>query len=71
TIVLYESPHRFIRLLNELKDIFPEAELTVAREVTKKFEEIKKGNPLQMLDHFNNRSIKGELVVVVNNRGNF
>ncbi|MFH1622264.1 MAG: 16S rRNA (cytidine(1402)-2'-O)-methyltransferase [Candidatus Omnitrophota bacterium] len=71
TIVFYESPHRFIKLLNELQDIFPEAEVTIAREVTKKFEEIKKGKPAQILEYFKNRNIKGEFVVVVNNRGNF
>lgn len=66
-IVLYESPHRFLRLLEEIKGVFGEIEVTVTREVTKKFEEIKKNDVSSMLEYYKNHTIKGEFVVVVNN----
>lgn len=66
TIVLYESPHRFLKLLEQIKEVFGEVELTVTREVTKKFEEIKKNKVSSMLEYYKNHTIKGEFVVVVN-----
>ncbi|MBL7130314.1 MAG: 16S rRNA (cytidine(1402)-2'-O)-methyltransferase [Candidatus Omnitrophica bacterium] len=67
TIVLYESPYRFLRLLDEIKEVFGEIELTIAREVTKKFEEIKKGKIDFIIEYYNNKKIKGEFVLILNN----
>lgn len=66
TIVLYESPHRFLKLLEQIEEVLPEAEVTVTREVTKKFEEIKKGTASQILEYFKDRNIKGEFVIIIN-----
>ena len=45
TLVLYESPYRVEKLLLELKEVFPERQVVLARELTKKFEEFMRGSP--------------------------
>jgi 16S rRNA (cytidine1402-2'-O)-methyltransferase len=52
-------------MLEELADIFPEHRLVLAREITKKFEEFIRGNPKDLLTQMQQRSIKGEFVVMV------
>lgn len=66
TIVLYESPHRFLKLLSQLKEVFGDAEITIVREVTKKFEEIKKGSPDALLEYFSKSKVRGEFAVIIN-----
>jgi 16S rRNA (cytidine1402-2'-O)-methyltransferase len=68
TLVLYESPYRIEKLLGELKEIFPERRVVLARELTKKFEEYLRGNPAVLLERLQKRSIKGEFVVMVAER---
>jgi 16S rRNA (cytidine1402-2'-O)-methyltransferase len=65
TLVLYESPYRIEKLLGELKEIFPEQPIALARELTKKFEEFLRGAPAQLLEQLQKRSIKGEFVVLI------
>jgi 16S rRNA (cytidine1402-2'-O)-methyltransferase len=65
TLVLYESPYRVLKLLGELQEIFPERQIVLARELTKKFEEFLRGTPAQLLALLEKRSIKGEFVVLV------
>jgi 16S rRNA (cytidine1402-2'-O)-methyltransferase len=65
TIVLYESPYRIEKLLGELKEIYPERPIVLARELTKKFEEFIRGNPAELLAQMQKRSIKGEFVVLI------
>jgi 16S rRNA (cytidine1402-2'-O)-methyltransferase len=65
TLVLYESPYRVQRLLEELTQVFPEREVVLARELTKKFEEFLRGKPSALLSQLENRSIKGEFVVML------
>src|SRR5262249_51418247 len=50
TLVLYESPYRVEKLLGELSVIFPEREIVVARELTKKFEEYLRGTAAALLE---------------------
>jgi len=69
TIVLYESPYRVERLLNELHETFAGRQVVLARELTKKFEEHLRGTPTELLDRLANRSLKGEFVVLVDGRG--
>jgi 16S rRNA (cytidine1402-2'-O)-methyltransferase len=66
TIVLYESPYRFMKLLGQIQEVFGEIELTVAREVTKKFEELKKDSVGALINYYKNHTVKGEFVVVIN-----
>jgi 16S rRNA (cytidine1402-2'-O)-methyltransferase len=65
TLVFYESPYRVIKMLEELADIFPDHQVVLAREVTKKFEEFLRGTARDLLAQLQQRSIKGEFVVVV------
>jgi 16S rRNA (cytidine1402-2'-O)-methyltransferase len=65
TLVFYESPYRVLKILEELRDIFPDRQVVLARELTKKFEEFLRGNPRELLAQMQQRSIKGEFVVMV------
>ncbi|MGE3538352.1 MAG: 16S rRNA (cytidine(1402)-2'-O)-methyltransferase [Candidatus Tectimicrobiota bacterium] len=66
TTVLYESPHRFLKLLQELVNhCGPERRLVVARELTKHFEELARGTTASMLEHFQGRTIRGEFTLVL------
>lgn len=67
TIVLYESPHRLLKLLEELEKYMGNQRfIAVARELTKKFEEIVRGKLEQVKLQLETRDdIKGEIVVVI------
>ena len=64
TLVLYESPYRIAKLLGELNEFFPEREVVLARELTKKFEEYLRGTPAELIEVLRKRSLKGEFVVM-------
>jgi 16S rRNA (cytidine1402-2'-O)-methyltransferase len=68
TIVLYESSHRIIKLIDELVDYFPKRLVVVCRELTKKFEETWRGYPFELKEKLNEKIIKGEFVVVIANK---
>src|SRR5579885_846503 len=65
TLVLYESPFRVEKVLGELNEVFPEREVVLARELTKKFEEFLRGKPAELLEAARQRSGKGEWVVLI------
>ena len=65
TIVLYESTYRIEKLLKELNEFMPERYIVICRELTKKFEEVRRGYPEQLLDSFNDKVNKGEFVIVI------
>jgi 16S rRNA (cytidine1402-2'-O)-methyltransferase len=66
TIVFYESPMRLVKTLNEFIQYFgAERQCCVSRELTKKFEENKRGTLQEVHDHFNDKAVKGEIVIVV------
>jgi 16S rRNA (cytidine1402-2'-O)-methyltransferase len=69
TIVLYESPHRIGRLLEEVKEYFIEAQIFIAREITKMHEEFITGTPDELINHFSEGRQKGEFVVVIHPAG--
>jgi 16S rRNA (cytidine1402-2'-O)-methyltransferase len=68
TIIFYETPHKIIKLLNELNSIIPDASIAIGRELTKMHEEFLRGTPSAILKHFEKRTPKGEFVVVINTR---
>jgi 16S rRNA (cytidine1402-2'-O)-methyltransferase len=69
TIIFYESPHRLLKTLEQLKEYFgAERQASVSRELTKKFEETKNGTVQELLDHFGAKEIKGEIVIVVDGK---
>ena len=69
TLILYESPYRIIKLLEELVELYPERRVVLARELTKKFEEVRSGNPRQLLEEMQKRAVKGEFVVLMAAKG--
>lgn len=65
TLIFYESPYRLLKFLDAIKQIFGDRRICVARELTKKFEEIKRGTVTEVQQYFQQGKIKGELVIVV------
>jgi 16S rRNA (cytidine1402-2'-O)-methyltransferase len=66
TIVFYESPFRLVKLLQRLADIFgAERKACVSRELTKIHEENARGTLTELIAHFESKTVKGEIVVVV------
>src|SRR5438128_2009813 len=62
TLAFYESPYRIDKLLGELNELFPTAQVVLARELTKKFEEFLRGTPAELIEIAKKRSLKGEFV---------
>ena len=62
TIIFYEAPHRIKEMLEDLLTIFGDREIALAREITKKFEEVIRGNVSEVIEIAD--SLKGEMVVV-------
>jgi 16S rRNA (cytidine1402-2'-O)-methyltransferase len=65
TLVFYESSHRILACLEDIHAIFGEKEIVVARELTKKFEEAKRGSAQTLLEELKKQKPRGEFVVVV------
>jgi 16S rRNA (cytidine1402-2'-O)-methyltransferase len=65
TLVIYESPYRIEKLLAELQELYPNRQVVLARELTKKFEEYLRGAPAELLQHFKQRAVRGEFVVLI------
>jgi len=65
TIILYEAPHRLLRTLKDMEEIWGARRLAVARELTKVHEEVVRGTPAELKEHFMLNPCKGELTLVV------
>ncbi len=65
TIIFYESCHRILDTLSAIQEIFPDKEVAICRELTKKFEEIIRAKPETIIEHLKSHSYKGEFVVVI------
>ena len=67
SLVFYESPKRVLKALSDMRDVFgPKREIVLARELTKKFQEIKRGDIEELIAYLSTKpSIKGEIVLVV------
>lgn len=66
TIILYESPYRIIKLLEELKQFVSETRrVSLSRELSKMFEETVRGTPDELIAHFTKKEPRGEFVVVI------
>lgn len=66
TMIFYESPMRLVKTLNEFIQYFGgDRQCCVCRELTKKFEENKRGTLQEVHDHFNAKTVKGEIVIIV------
>lgn len=66
TIVLYESPHRLIKTLTQLSEYLGiDRQASVSREISKMFQENKRGSLESLIEYFSSKTIKGEIVICV------
>jgi probable S-adenosylmethionine-dependent methyltransferase, YraL family len=66
TMIFYESPHRLLKTLQDFIQYFgAERRCSVSRELTKLFEENVRGTLQEVLEHFQQKDVKGEIVIVV------
>jgi 16S rRNA (cytidine1402-2'-O)-methyltransferase len=69
TIIVYESPHRLIKTLEQMIEFFGESRLvSVSRELTKLYEETFTGNLIEVVTHFKSKEVKGEIVLVIDGK---
>lgn len=69
TIILYESPVRLIKTLEDLTGYFGEDRVcAVSRELTKMFEENVRGTLREVCDHFKQKTVKGEIVIIISGK---
>jgi 16S rRNA (cytidine1402-2'-O)-methyltransferase len=65
TLIFYETANRLTKTLEVIKDIFANREISVAREITKLYEECKTGSAQELLAYYTNNQPKGEIVLIV------
>jgi len=65
TSIFFESPFRILKTLAACFEIIPDCQLCVARELTKKFEEFRRGTPRELLAHYQGHPPKGEIVLLI------
>ena len=65
TIVLYESPHRIQKALKDILEIFGDIQIACARELTKKFEEVRREKVSSLVEHFANTKPRGEFIIII------
>lgn len=65
TIILYESPHRLLKALQDMMDIFGDRDIFIARELTKVFEELLRLKISSAIQHFTSILPRGEFILVV------
>ena len=65
TIIFYETPHRLKRALKDMLEILGDRKIVIARELTKKYEEIIRGKLNLVLSEMNTKEIKGEITLIV------
>ncbi len=66
TMVLYESPRRVVKLLEQICEVFgPDRPVSACREISKMHEQSVRGTAAEVLDHFKNEEPRGEFVVIV------
>lgn len=68
--VAYESPHHLMRTLEWMHEIAPEKKIFIARELTKMHEETLEGTAQELIDHFRERKILGEYVLIIEGNEN-
>ena len=65
TVIFYESPHRIIKVLKDIAEVLGNPYVVCARELTKKYEEVKGGTAVELLDHFSTKKPRGEFVLLL------
>lgn len=65
TIIFYESPHRIIKSLNDIRSVFSDREICCLRELTKSFEEVIKDSASGLIEVFEKKKPKGEFILIL------
>jgi len=65
TMIIFEAPHRLERTLKDLKEYLGDRQIAVCREITKIFEEARRGKISEMMTHFEKTKPRGEFVLVI------
>jgi 16S rRNA (cytidine1402-2'-O)-methyltransferase len=66
TMIFYESPYRLIKSLEQFAEFMgPDRRASVSRELSKLFEETKRGSLSELIEYFNSKPVKGEIVIVL------
>ncbi|MBV9007941.1 MAG: 16S rRNA (cytidine(1402)-2'-O)-methyltransferase [Verrucomicrobia bacterium] len=68
TTIFFESPHRLLKTLSACAELLPNARICVGRELTKKFEEFRRGIAVELLAHYSAHQPKGEIVLLISGR---
>ncbi len=69
TVILYESPHRLVKALQQMTEFFGASrQVSVSRELTKVFEETVTGTIEEVLHHFQQKEVKGEIVIIIDGK---
>jgi len=65
TVIIYESPHRLVKTLGDALEILGDREIVCARELTKKFEEVKRSKISELASHFTQNKPRGEFILII------
>ena len=66
TMIFYESPFRLVKALNEFAEVFgKDRRASISRELTKLYEETKRGTIQELIEYFSLKTVKGEIVIIV------
>lgn len=71
TTICYESPNRLINILKLIHEADKERSIVVARELTKKFQEVVRGTPMEVIAHFEQSELRGEIVLLIGEHPEF
>ncbi|OGD87772.1 16S rRNA (cytidine(1402)-2'-O)-methyltransferase [Candidatus Curtissbacteria bacterium RIFCSPHIGHO2_02_FULL_40_17] len=63
-VILYESPHRILRTMKDIKDIFGNIHIVIAKELTKLHEEVIRGSIMKVIILLENKPVRGELTIL-------
>lgn len=66
TVIFYETPHRLLVSLKDILEVLGDVEIVVVREMTKHFEETRRGKVSELIGHFEKTRPKGEFVILLN-----
>jgi 16S rRNA (cytidine1402-2'-O)-methyltransferase len=69
TMILFEAPHRLVKMLTDLTEVMGNRDIVLAKEMTKMFEQVVRGPAGEVVSSLKDTTIKGEYTVIVNGRG--
>lgn len=69
TTICYESPNRLLEILSQVAEISPNRKLVIARELTKMHEEVLGGTAQELIKNWDDREVKGEIIVLIDGQG--